>query len=361
MVDTSAWEKHEKLGFKYITQYEKEGYYNQGTTTKFNDSEALGIEVALLIEEKQDKVESDNTAAFIALQVDKKTHKASKVFFGRSGVSSCLNLSIKKGEIRISSEGEGEEVVVDTLWSFDPKDPKMKLSSKGMIFKKPEEPAKESPYAGRHIHQNPLPVGVTVNKAIEGTKFTEKVPATEGGGELVVIEERNWNKNKVDESITEVNYDVDEYDDIFVDKNYQEEVIQQFKEIIKEDDSEMIESDLDVALDEQVDRIGKMMGHFQKIIQNRNINQKERGFYLSQTYKVLKTMEALANLADEDYNEKQIQEEIKKEEEKDPYNVNNLDSEDRHIGFRAGRRVHNYKTGEMEDIDDDYLGFNRFG
>ena len=343
--------KHYEMGFKYSTEYQKEGYYNGSpTTTKFNDSEALGVEVALFIENKQTYVETTNTAAFMALQVNKKTQRAEKVFFGRSGTSSCLNLSKLKGNIKISSEGEGEEVIPDTLWSFDPKDPKMKLTSRGMEFKEiKDETTPEVTHYGRHIHQNPLPVG-TVDKAIEGTKLTEKVPAT-NGGELVVIEERTWRKNKTDESITEVDYDDEE--DIFVDKNYQVEMIQELKETIKEDDSDMVEMSLDTALDDQVDRIGKMMGNFQKIIQQRKIDPKERGFYLSQTYIVLKTMEAMADLVEEDYNEKLIQEEIKKEEDGDPYNVHGM-------GFQAGRRVHDNRSYAEDAMPGD-LDFSRFG
>ena len=348
--DGELKEKHYKMGFKYSTEYAKEGYYQGSpTTVKFNDSEALGVEIALFIEEKQTVVDTNNTAAFMALQVNKKTHKAEKVFFGRSGGGSCLNLAKIKGNIKISSEGEGEEVLAETLWSFDPKDAKMKLTSRAMEFKQTEKPAIETPYH-RHIHQNPLPTNLAITKTTP-----DNVPPTKDKAEVIEYKERKWNEAKTDESVSETDYEAEDLEEIFAGKNYQAETIEAFKETIKEDESEMIEASLDVALDEQVEKINKMMQTFQKTIMQRKIDPKERGFYLSQTYIVLKSIEALADLAEEDYIEKLIQEEIKVEEEKNLYDV-------QHMGYRASKsRVHNYKTGEYDekvgDIDYDNFGY----
>lgn len=347
--DTKLKIKHYDMGITYSTAYEKEGYYaGSPKTTKFNDSESLGVEIALLIEKKQDFVENTNNAAFITLQIDKKTNKAERVFFGRSGTGSSLNLSKFQGNIKISSEGEGEEVIAETLWSFDPKDPKMILTSKAMEFKEIKEKEKEEPITHQHTSQNMLTTGESIKKAIE-----ENIAKTENESELITIEERKWIQNKTDETVTDIDYDEEE--EAFVGKNYQAETIQAFKETIKEDDSDMVEISIESALDEQVEQVTKLVTNFQKTLQARKIDPKERGWYLSQTFQILKTMELITDIAEEDYNEKLLQEEIKAEEDRDPYSTNHMD-------FRAGRRVHNYKTGEMEDPrEGEYMGFNRFG
>lgn len=341
--DKKLKEKHDKLGFHYTTEYTKEPYYSHGTAEqKFNDSEALGIEVALFIEGKQDTIQTDNTAAFIALQVDRKTLKATRVYFGRSGSSSMLKMFKVKGNLKLSSEGEGEDIDTDILFSFDTKDPKMKLEKREMEFKKPEEEVR-TPIV-THSH--------TTTRAVEGTKLTENLLAgkTQGESELVVIEERAWSKTGDEDPTETTEYNFEEEEEIFVSKNYKEETKQTFKETIKDDDSTMIETSLDIALDEQTEKIGKMISNLQATLVNRKIDGKERGEYLSQIFKVIDTMEAITDIAEEDYKDKTIEEQIKLEDNYD----------DSSVGFRMGKRVHNYRTGEMEDITGD-LNYDQFG
>jgi glucosamine 6-phosphate synthetase-like amidotransferase/phosphosugar isomerase protein len=105
-------EHEEKYKYQYYTEYE---HFN---SSKFNDSEALAVEVALFIEKKTKKVGTIGSAAFIAVQVNKKTGKTKRIFFGRN--TSPLNLSATSKKIRLSSEGEGEAIKSEILYSFEP-------------------------------------------------------------------------------------------------------------------------------------------------------------------------------------------------------------------------------------------------
>lgn len=127
---------HEKLGFTYNTAYE--------TTTgvsKFNDSEALAIEVARFIEEQTKAIGTQGSAAFVALQVTKDKKNPSKlvrIFFGRND-GSPLNMSASNKKVRISSEGEGEEVKSYTLYSFTTDNYKFKKKNMPFVSVKATE------------------------------------------------------------------------------------------------------------------------------------------------------------------------------------------------------------------------------
>lgn len=108
--------KHRGLGFKYRTAVEKIEYvkskyptkeradvlYEYKNIEKFNDSESLAIELALTIESKQSKVDTSGGAAFIALQVDKKTKKVVKMFHGRN--TNPLVIGVDKDYYTLSSQ-----------------------------------------------------------------------------------------------------------------------------------------------------------------------------------------------------------------------------------------------------------------
>jgi predicted glutamine amidotransferase len=124
--DKELKKKHEGLGFTYQTAYE------DGKDVKFNDSEALAIEVARYIEEQSEEIDTYSNAAFVALQIDKETDKVVKVFFGRS-LAADLNIHSSTKRIEISSIGKGAEVEHKKLWSF-PIDT-LKLDSRPLLFK----------------------------------------------------------------------------------------------------------------------------------------------------------------------------------------------------------------------------------
>jgi len=99
--------KHESLGIKY---------YSVQPDGSFNDSEALLWEVALYLEGKQDEVEARGRIAFICLAVG-KGNKHPKLYFGRN--TNPLNMHLDDKHLSLSSEGKGEPIRDNTLYSFN--------------------------------------------------------------------------------------------------------------------------------------------------------------------------------------------------------------------------------------------------
>lgn len=123
-------EEHEKLGFIYNT-VRKDNFNRE----EYNDSESLAIEMAMYIEKQTKEISTEGSAAFTIIQVDKKTKKALNIFFGRK--NNPLNLSGRQGEIRLSSEGKGENIIEETLYKFNIKSPS--LTKTNLNFKEKEE------------------------------------------------------------------------------------------------------------------------------------------------------------------------------------------------------------------------------
>src|ERR1035437_1642473 len=144
--------EHEKLGFQYTTDIQIQSKYNYGGTTKwedkFNDSEAIAIELARFIENKSNIVGAMGAAALVALQIDKLTNKVTKVYFCRNA-SNPLAMTFNKGRLRLSSEGEGDDIKPDTLysWNFE----NNKLKKRAMKFKTYTYVAPKSPYPHSEI------------------------------------------------------------------------------------------------------------------------------------------------------------------------------------------------------------------
>ena len=122
--------EHEELGFIYNTSR-----INNFDREEFNDSESLAIEIAMYIEKQTKEVSIEGSAAFIVIQTDKKTKEAINIFFGRK--DNPLKLAGRQGEIRLSSEGKGEEILEDTLYKFNIKSPS--LTKTNLDFKEKEE------------------------------------------------------------------------------------------------------------------------------------------------------------------------------------------------------------------------------
>ena len=112
---------HEALGFCYTTDHED----------KFNDSETLAIELARYIEEQSGTIMARGSMAFIAVQVNKKTNKAVQIFFGRK--TNPLNLAKMRGKIYLSSEGKGEPIAEEILYSFK-LDKEMKFKKRKLVI-----------------------------------------------------------------------------------------------------------------------------------------------------------------------------------------------------------------------------------
>ena len=131
-------EEHEKLGFLYNTVRT-----NDFNKEEFNDSESLAIEIAMYIEKQTKEISIEDSAAFIITQIDKKTKKVINIFFGRK--DNPLKLSGRQGEIRLSSEGKGENILEKTLYKFNIKSPS--LTKTCLKFKKEEPYSWEAPYS----------------------------------------------------------------------------------------------------------------------------------------------------------------------------------------------------------------------
>lgn len=114
------------LGFVYQTktkEYSRE---------KFNDSESFAIEIARYIENQSKEIGALGSVAFTALQIDKKTNKVVKLFFGRN--TNPLNMAKTRGTLRLSSEGMGTEIEANKLYSCV-LDEEMKLTKRSLNFK----------------------------------------------------------------------------------------------------------------------------------------------------------------------------------------------------------------------------------
>lgn len=127
--DDELKEKHNRLGFKYTTEIEQK-YRSEGNTifqtTMWNDSESLAIEFALDIEHGKNGIETvKGSIAFIALQVDKKTKKIVRMFYGRNAGNPLKQEVIKDQFIALTSDGYGSDININRLYSVDYADNKV--------------------------------------------------------------------------------------------------------------------------------------------------------------------------------------------------------------------------------------------
>lgn len=120
--DKELKKEHEDLGFVYTTQDE----------LRFNDSECVAIEMARFIEGQTDVVGTRGNVAFICVQIDKKTDKITKLYFGRNE-GNPLNMAKTRGKLLLSSTGPGETVTPFKLYECK-LDADMKLSKRQMCF-----------------------------------------------------------------------------------------------------------------------------------------------------------------------------------------------------------------------------------
>lgn len=147
------------LGYKYSTDHEADGWYGK-KETKYNDSEVLGYDIARFIEGQTKEIKTAGSAAFIMAQVDKKKQKITKIFYGRNAANP-LKLAKSRGFLFLSSEGKGEAIKEDMLYSFSLDD--FKISKKKMAIpatrpvdstKAEEKEEEETKSKGGPIHKN---------------------------------------------------------------------------------------------------------------------------------------------------------------------------------------------------------------
>jgi len=366
--DEELKKKHEKEGFVYTTkciEYVSK-YYRNDPKTKWNDSEAIAIELALFIEGKIKAIRTDNSAAFIVVQVSKKAGIAKRCFFGRNGFSSALNMSKTKGTLLISSEGKGDEVKENKLYSFNVRDEKMKLESKAIPFEK----------------EKVIEVKTTTLTTVEKTEPTKKEvesltceqatlipienePITEKDKVVTPYELRAWIDVDTDPIL-----DLDFNADIFTDKKYKENLCEEFSFQLKGSATNEIKRQITEKLEEEVEKITELAENFKDICQSSKIQDPERNFFLAQIANQFKAMEAITDIASEEYIKAQI---IEDKEEIADYNAGfHLDDmaysketgmPDYDVGYRSREGVthihggHRYGQGIRDD--DDY-GIDRF-
>ena len=189
--DDELKERHEKMGLNYRTKYSIESTYNPKTIfEKYNDSETLAIELALYLEGNRDKEgKVQGSAAFIALQINKTTQKIHRVYFARN--SSPLHMAKSRGFIKLSSEGEGDNIKEKRLYSFEPKG-EMKLTNVPLGLLQERQTLATSYFSGNESTSNTLHVWDPVKRTYV---TTEKTPiGFQGQGTLIKTEEKDPEK-----------------------------------------------------------------------------------------------------------------------------------------------------------------------
>lgn len=114
--------KHEAEGYKYTTEvafFAEAGTRKIPINTKWNDSEAMAIEMAQSVDEEKEGFKADGSIAFIAAQVEKETGNIKKILWGSNGQSPLKFFEVKDVMITIASEGAGDEVDTNVLYSLD--------------------------------------------------------------------------------------------------------------------------------------------------------------------------------------------------------------------------------------------------
>lgn len=122
---------HEKLGYEYntvITEYTQRQYISKTNKRKyygaekeveevFNDSESLAIEVARNIDGMCKDIDTYGSVAFICVQVDKKTQKPLKVYYGHND-RNPLHIEEDRDFLWVKSVG-GKDLETHRVFCYD--------------------------------------------------------------------------------------------------------------------------------------------------------------------------------------------------------------------------------------------------
>lgn len=100
--------EHLALGINYVSK-QKNG--------QFNDSEALIYDIARYLEGEVDELTAKGSIAFIVIKRN-KDGKPTTLFFGRNN-GNPLKIKKTKHSLTLSSQGEGEDVEPNKLYSYD--------------------------------------------------------------------------------------------------------------------------------------------------------------------------------------------------------------------------------------------------
>lgn len=276
--DNELYKKHEELGFLYTTEYLETSIYHETNIKKFNDSEALAIELALFIEKKISAIGVENNAAFIILQLNKTTNKATKVLFGKNETGE-LNIQQENNSILLSSEGPGTEVEANKLFSFNPNDTTLTLESIAIPFKKKE--IKALPSAGYHYGGHGHSYGYQ-------TQTTEVTPKKEEHTNAISEKKEDPTKNLIP----------------IVDKGYIGNTCVEFKEAIKAIGTTELSHCIDDTLDTMTETIAEILDEYKTLLLTEEQPNEIEDFYADQIKRTMRTMRAVANIAAREYGEK---------------------------------------------------------
>lgn len=129
------------------------GYYYQTMMTdgKFNDSEALAVDLALYGEELIEKIEATGNAAFMGFKMEKGTNRPLSFFFGRNA-GNPLNFARNQFTIQVSSEGIGNLIAANTITKIDLTDPKLKQHTYKLEIPTWSQPVTH--YSSRNVYDN---------------------------------------------------------------------------------------------------------------------------------------------------------------------------------------------------------------
>lgn len=113
-------EEHNALGYIYNTTVESitKTANHLDKKEKWNDSEALAIDVARMLDGKKDDISAKGSIAFNCMQVEKGTQVVKKVYFGRN--ISPLTINFTEDSLVLRSQGESKSIDADRLYTFDP-------------------------------------------------------------------------------------------------------------------------------------------------------------------------------------------------------------------------------------------------
>lgn len=120
--DEEARKKHQADKWVYTTEIVCEYTENNRVLQKeykYNDSEALAIELAIDLEKDGEGIALRGSIAFICLKVNKETGKVVSMYWGRNDNSPLVYQHLPNQMTVISSEGMGVTVRPHTLYEYD--------------------------------------------------------------------------------------------------------------------------------------------------------------------------------------------------------------------------------------------------
>jgi hypothetical protein len=274
-------QEHLALGYEYTTTVETtiKTKNHIDPRIKWNDSEALAIDVARFLEQKQDKIECRGSIAFICMRVDKKTGVVKKVFFGRN--SSPLTIKITKDSLVLRSEGETDSIEPNKLYVFDMKTFKCEKADCQIgesISTRYHYDADEDPDAWKDFFRNsdyrpnygttflPPPRSITsrIHEPVDIDTTADDSVYEPSEEELVAMEQAS----KIEDKISDINLALEELEaelaqyknDGDADK-YHSEISQISDEIKKmEGEKEILEAEYDELMYDDLDEDDEVVG-----------------------------------------------------------------------------------------------------